>query len=205
MFPALLSVLDGLTEHPALVALVMGGSAWAESTLGLGVLVPGETLVALGAGSFDRGPVLWLLWLIVAAGAFLGDHVGYLVGRRAGSSITGGALVRKAGVHRLDRATMLVERHGAAVLVLGRLVPGVRTLLALAAGALGMHYRRYVVAAAAAALLWSAVWVGGAASLGPLVLAHPLPALALGGVLALLVVVLRRTGRRASRLAVALG
>ncbi len=179
MFTAFLDLLDALAAQPVLAALLMGGAAWAESTLGLGTLVPGETAVAVGAGALGTGPVLWLAWVVVSLGAFLGDHLGYLVGRRTGPALARGRLVRKAGVRRWQRAVTLLDRYGAPVLVVGRLVPGVRTLLGVAAGAVGMSYRRYAAAAALAALLWSAIFVGGRAAIVPVVLGmSPLHAVA---------------------------
>ncbi|WP_324650097.1 DedA family protein [Georgenia sp. H159] len=204
MFTPLLGLLDQLAQQPALVTLVMGAAALAESALGLGTLTPGETMVSLGAGVLAGQPVLSLAWAAVAVGAFLGDHVGYLVGRRSGPALATGTLVRRLGAHRWQRATALIERHGVPTLVLGRLVPGVRTVLAAGAGALGMSYRRYVLAAALAALLWSALWVGGGATMVTLVLGlGPLHALALGAALAGVVtgIAVYRRARRAAALA----
>lgn len=182
IFPV--GLLDALSQQPALVTVGMGVAALGESALGLGVLVPGETMVSIGAHTLD-GSALWLAWVVVAAAAFLGDHVGYLLGRRYGPALATSALVRRLGAHHWQRATSVLDGHGVAVLVVGRLVPGVRTLLAPAAGALGMRYRRYGPAAAVAALLWSALWVGGGAGLVGLVLAlDPVVALTAGAMLA---------------------
>ncbi len=205
MLTAFLDLLDALAAQPVLAALLMGGAAWAESTLGLGTLVPGESAVAVGAGVLGAGPVLWLAWVVVGLGAFLGDHAGYLVGRRTGPALARGRLVRKAGVHRWQRAVTLLDRYGAPVLVVGRLVPGVRTLLGLAAGAAGMSYRRYAAAAALAALLWSAIWVGGTAAVVPVLLGmDPIHLAAWGAAAASAAVVgLRRVRGRTGRRVVA--
>jgi len=204
MFLDLLDVLDVLAAQPVPAALLMGGAAWAESTLVLGTLVPGETAVAVGAGALGTGPVLWLAWVVVGLGAFLGDHLGYLVGRRAGPALARGRLVRRAGAHRWERAVALLDRYGAPVLVVGRLVPGVRTLLGVAAGAAGMSYRRYAAAAALAALLWSAIFVGGTAAVVPVVLGmEPLHVVGAAGAVAVAVLVALRRGRSRRRVVAA--
>lgn len=188
MFPQLLDVFDALADQSSLVVLVMAAAALAESALGLGAVLPGEALVAVGASMLREQPVLWLAWMAVAAAAFLGDHVGYLIGRLTGPALATSVVVRKAGPDRWRRATGLVERYGTLTLILGRLLPGVRTLLAVAAGALGMSYGRYAVASGLAALLWSALWVGGGATVGTLVLTMaPAHLLMVGGALAILV------------------
>src|SRR5690625_410598 len=195
------SLLTALTGHPARTVALMGGAALAESALGLGTFVPGETLVAIGAGSLSGGRVLWAAWLVVAFGAFAGDHVGYLIGRRAGPAIAGSRLVRRLGAKHWRRATDLVHRFGAPALVIGRLVPGVRTLVGVTAGALGMRYRHYVLASCAAADVWSGVWVWGGSALGQLLAAIELhEGLLLAGILMVAVVVGRfALARRAAR------
>ncbi|GAB4003513.1 hypothetical protein GCM10029992_45510 [Glycomyces albus] len=49
---------------------------------------------------------------------------------------------------------------------MARLLPGVRTLVAAAAGASRMRYARFASATAVASLVWSLLWVLGGAWLG---------------------------------------
>jgi membrane protein DedA with SNARE-associated domain len=55
----------------------------------------------------------------------------------------------------LDRAERWFQRHGVGVLVLGRLVPGVRTLVAVPAGLAGMSLRSFLVWSSLGSLLWT--------------------------------------------------
>jgi len=189
MLSTLTSLLATVGKDPLLVTLAMGGAALGESALGLGAVVPGETLVSLGAHALDGRPVLWLAWVVVAGAAFAGDHVGYLVGRRSGPALASSTLVRRLGVQHWHRAAAVVGRHGVAALVAGRLVPGLRTLMGPVAGALGMGYPRYAGASLAASFLWSAIWVGGGATVVRVVLAADPRLIAAGCVVGLLVVV----------------
>lgn len=159
-------LLHQLAAQPLLVVLLMTGGAVADSALGVGAVLPGETLVAVGATVLEGTRSLWLAWVSVAAGAFLGDHVGYAVGRRLGPAVAGSGPVRKVGRARWERVTGLVRRHAVPTLALGRLAPGVRTLVALGAGASGVSYGRFALGSGLGALLWSTVWVGGGAALG---------------------------------------
>lgn len=194
-------LLDALSQEPLLVTFAMGVASLAESALGLGTVVPGETMVTVGAHALDGGPIVWLAWVVVATAAFVGDHVGYLLGRRTGPALAGSALVSRVGAQHWQRATRVLERHGVATLVVGRLVPGVRTLLAPAAGALGMTYCRYALAAALAALLWSALWVGGGSTVVGLVLQLPVPVVLAAGAAVVLVAAAAVLARRAPVLA----
>lgn len=135
--------------------------AFAESGLGLGMFVPGETIVVVLAASTGS---LWqavLLGLAVMIGACAGDHVGYLIGRRYGDALRETRIVRRLGQRHYDRATDVLRRRGGAAIFCTRLVPVVRTLTPAVAGASGLEYRRFVTASLAGSGLWATVYVGG--------------------------------------------
>lgn len=137
------------------------GLAFAESGLGLGMVVPGETAVVLLAATTGSVGQMVALGVVVTLGASLGDHVGYLLGRRYGDALGDTRAVRRLGRHHYERATDLLRRRGGTAVFMTRLVPVVRTLTPAAAGASGLGYRRFVVASLSGSALWSAVYVGG--------------------------------------------
>lgn len=159
-------LLATLDAHQPVVVLVMALVAAVEAAFGIGVVVPGETVVAAGAAVLGHTPLLPLAWLAVAAGAFAGDQVGYAVGHRYGTAVAESWIVRRLGRDRWERASALVRRRSFWVVVVARLLPGVRTLASAAAGAAGVRYARFAVADAVASLAWAAVWVLGGATLG---------------------------------------
>jgi membrane-associated protein len=144
------------------LTLALGlGLAFAESGLGLGIVLPGETAIVVLAATMGSGPETLMLGVAVMVGATLGDHVGYLLGRRYGESLRETAVVRRLGANHYDRATALLRRRGGLAVFLTRLVPVVRTLTPAAAGASGLEYRRFAPASLAGSATWSAVYVGG--------------------------------------------
>jgi membrane-associated protein len=144
------------------VALAAGsGLAFAESGLGLGLVFPGETAVVVLAATMDSAAQMIALGIVVTLGASLGDHVGYLLGRRFGDALGDTRAVRRLGRHHYERATDLLRRRGGAAVFMTRLVPVVRTLTPAAAGASGLGYRRFVLASLSGSALWSTVYVGG--------------------------------------------
>ncbi|WP_159085797.1 DedA family protein [Aeromicrobium chenweiae] len=156
------------------IALTLGLGfclAFAESGLGLGMLLPGETAVVVLAAAVGTPTGTLLLGLAVMLGASLGDHVGYLLGRRYGDALRETRAVRRLGRQHLDRATDLLQRRGGTAILLTRLVPVVRTLTPAAAGVSGLEYRRFAVASLAGSALWSAAYVGGGTVVGGLVAA----------------------------------
>jgi membrane protein DedA with SNARE-associated domain len=151
----------------SVTALLLAGLlAFAESAVGLGLLLPGETaIVALATtGSTATAPLV----LAVAFGATAGDHVGYLVGRRWGTRLADTRLIHRVGVQRWERATDLLRRHGVAALLASRLLPVVRTVMPAVAGAAGLSYPRFATASVVGALAWASLWVGAGSTINAL-------------------------------------
>lgn len=144
------------------ITLALGFAlAFAESGLGLGIVMPGETAVVVLAASMRSTTDMLLLGVAVMIGASMGDHVGYLLGRRYGDKLRDTKPVRRLGVRRFDSATSMLRRRGASAVFFTRLVPIVRTLTPAAAGAAGLEYRRFAPASLAGSATWAGVYVGG--------------------------------------------
>jgi membrane-associated protein len=132
-------------------------------------VVPSESMVIAGGVYAASGsPELALVVVSAAAGAFVGDHVAYVLGRGPG-----GRLLRRArpGTRRygaLARARGALAERGGLVLVVARYVPGGRTAVTVTMGAVGFPLRRFSVFAGVAAVSWGLYggllgFVGGAA------------------------------------------
>ena len=92
--------------------------------------------------------------MVFIVGAFLGNVIGYEIGRWIGPPLyerDGRILKRKY----FDQTTAFFDKHGNKALVIGRFVPFVRTYITVVAGVTRMERRRF--------FLWSAV---GAVLLG---------------------------------------
>jgi len=149
--------MDGSLATFALAAAL----AFCESGLGLGMIVPGETIVVILAATVDGTAAIITLAIVVTIGASLGDHVGYLLGRRFGDRIRESRAVARLGRRHFDRATHLLHTHGGRAVFLTRLLPVVRTLTPAAAGASNLEYRRFLPASLAGSALWAVAYVGG--------------------------------------------
>jgi membrane-associated protein len=132
-------------------------------------IVPSETIV-IGASviAAQGGLLIFLIVPLAAAGAFLGDNVAYWLGDRVGEPLALRLFRGEKGRARLDWAEGAIRRRGVTLIVIGRFIPGGRTATTFAAGTLGLAYRRFLPADAAAALVWALYvsmlgYVGGAA------------------------------------------
>jgi membrane protein DedA with SNARE-associated domain len=120
-------------------------------------VLPSETaIITLGvatAGSAD--PRIGLLVACSAAGAFLGDNLCYLLGRRFGPRIERRFFRGETGARRLAWAERSLERYGMPLIVVCRFIPGGRTAVTLCCGIVRYQQRRFVIATAIAGVIWA--------------------------------------------------
>ena len=120
-------------------------------------VLPSETaVIALGvatAGSTD--PRIALLVAFAAAGAFLGDNLSYLLGRHFGPAVQRRFFATPKGMRAREWAERSLGRFGMQLIIACRFIPGGRTAVTLTCGLTGYPRRRFVVATAAAAVIWA--------------------------------------------------
>jgi membrane-associated protein len=120
-------------------------------------VLPAETaLIALGVATAGRtDPRILLLVALAAAGAFAGDNLAYLLGRRFGPAITRRVFGGPKGARRQAWARQAVGRYGAGLIIVCRFVPGGRTAVTVTCGLIGYSQRRFIAATAAAGVIWA--------------------------------------------------
>ncbi len=127
----------------------------------LGIPLPGETALitaAIYAGHTHRlNP--WLIFLVAAAAAIIGDNIGYWIGDKGGYRLARryGPKVR-LDERKLKTARYLFDLHGVKVVFFGRFVSVLRTYAAFLAGTSKMRWRRFLPANAAGGIVWAAIW-----------------------------------------------
>jgi membrane protein DedA with SNARE-associated domain len=125
------------------------------------VPLPGETTLiaaALYAGATGNLQIGWVV-AVAAAGAIVGDNVGYAIGRYGGARL----LLRYGGKIRLDGPKLKVgiwifRRHGGKVVFFGRFVSILRTYAAFLAGTNRMHWLRFLAFNAAGGIVWASAY-----------------------------------------------
>jgi len=154
-------LLDLVTRLGDWSYLIIFGAAMLECAAFAGLLIPGESLV-LASGFFAHPGILRLDAVIaaVALGAVAGDNIGYLLGARLGRDW----LLKKGSrfglrKKRLAQVDAFFQRQGPRAVFIGRFIGFARALVPFVAGASGMSYRRFVVADALGAGLWTVAFV----------------------------------------------
>jgi membrane protein DedA with SNARE-associated domain len=126
-------------------------------------VVPSETLVIVGGVAAGQGnQELGLVIVCGAVGAFAGDNLAYLLGRRFSDRVNAWADRRVKRRARLDAAGRQIKVRGGLLLITARFVPGGRTILTVSSGLTGQPWRWFAVWIAVATTIWASY----AASLG---------------------------------------
>jgi len=121
-------------------------------------ILPGDSLLFAVGLFIATGQVhvnLGVAIVILCASAFLGNIVGYEIGRALGTPLYArdGKVLKKK---YFDQTTDFFDRHGNKALVIGRFVPIVRTYITVVAGVSRMERRRFFTWSAVGAVLWVA-------------------------------------------------
>jgi membrane protein DedA with SNARE-associated domain len=178
----------------------------------LGVPVPGETVLII-AGTYaglthHLSP--WLIVGVAAAGAIIGDTIGFWIGDKGGYRL----LLRYGHYVRFDEPKIKVARylfdlHGGKVVFFGRFVAVLRTYAAFLAGVTRMHYRRFLFFNASGGIIWASAFGFGAYFFGRTLerlsgrITLVLVGLAVAVTVAAVIIVRRRTAELIAKAAVA--
>jgi membrane protein DedA with SNARE-associated domain len=157
--------MSALDVAGSLGYVVLPAAVAAESA---GVPVPGETTLIAAAVLAANGQMqIAAVIALAAAGAIVGDNVGYLLGRHLGRR----ALVARGPGRRIRRGALdagraLFARYGGAAVFVGRFVAFGRVAVAWLAGAEKLRWRRFAAWNAAGSVAWATAVGGTAFALG---------------------------------------
>ena len=131
--------------------------------------IPSEVILPLAGFQSNVGDLnVWAVLLFATIGSYLGALVLYELGRRLGEERSIRLLARLPLVDREDfeKAADWFDRHGRPAVFFGRLIPGVRSLISLPAGAKRMPLRTFSTFTILGSALWNGILVGGGYLLG---------------------------------------
>ena len=140
---------------PVIFYLIVGAIVFIETGLLFGFFLPGDSvlfsagLVAAAHGDID----ITLLVTIIFMAAFIGDQVGFVLGRKVGRPYLDKR--KSPRVQRMiARSEAFYEKTGWWAVVAARFFPWIRTFVPPIAGISRMNYYRFLSANALGALLW---------------------------------------------------
>ncbi|MGV3714182.1 DedA family protein [Pseudolysinimonas sp.] len=157
---ALLAVLDFVQSvDPVARTLLAGIGIFLETSILIGLIVPGDTIVLVAATGVQN-PVQYVALLVtVVLGALGGESVGFALGRFFGPRIRHSRLGRRIGERNWERAANYVDRRGGIAVFVSRFLPVLHSLVPVTVGMSNMPYRRFIAWTTPACVLWALLYV----------------------------------------------
>ncbi len=148
-----------VAEYGAAVIFLL---AILETSFVTGLVVPSGMAAAFAAAiSIGQPNEIMTVALSAAAGGFVGDMVGYWIGRRGGERLKAGDGWVGRAVRKHERKSLkFFGRHPFFSVTLARLVSFVRTLMPMGAGMARIPFPVYVMYEIPGLLAWTALYVG---------------------------------------------
>ena len=161
-----MSVLDGALAWSGHLVDSAGSLGLAAVMTAEAVLpLPSTVVLPVVGARVSSGELAYVVALLATtAGSVLGSALVYGVARSAGPQGLD-RVNRLLKVNRVRAARMEARfaRRGALAVLLGRLVPGVRCMISLPAGALRVPLRPFLAATAVGSAIWNGAWIGAGA------------------------------------------
>ena len=148
---------------PVLRTVLAGLAIMLETSILIGLIVPGDTVVLVAAIGVTSWPQGVALGVAVVVGALIGESFGFWLGRWAGPYIRASWLGRRIGERNWVRSERYLQRRGGIAIFLSRFLPVLHSLVPLTVGMSGYAYRRFIAWTLPACALWAAIYVGLAA------------------------------------------
>ncbi|MBO1738329.1 DedA family protein [Leifsonia sp. TF02-11] len=160
MNDALTWILDLVQSvDPVLRTLLAGVGIMLETSILVGLIVPGDTIV-LVASTAVAGPLEYAALVIaVIVGALCGESIGFALGRYFGPRIRASRLGRRLGPQNFDRAEAYLAKRGGIAVFLSRFLPVLHSLIPLTVGMSPMRYRTFMAWTVPACVIWAFAYV----------------------------------------------
>ncbi|WP_394552125.1 DedA family protein [Agromyces sp. MMS24-JH15] len=153
-------ILDAVQSiDPVLRTIVAGFAMMLETSILIGLVVPGDTIVLVSATGVENVPQYLALILAVIVGALVGESIGFAIGRWFGPRLVESRLGRRIGDAQWARARRYVERRGGPAVFLSRFLPVLHSVVPLVVGMSAMSYRRFIAWTAPACVIWTTAYV----------------------------------------------
>lgn len=145
---------------PALRNLLAGLAIMLETSLFVGLVMPGDTVVLVAStGVQDVPDFFWLLGCVLL-GSLLGESFGFWIGRLFGERIRNSKLGQRIGESNWRMADAFIESRGGLAVAISRFLPVLHSLVPVVSGATKMRYRVFIRWTLGACAIWASAYVG---------------------------------------------
>ena len=157
---ALSWILDTVQDvHPALRTFLAGVGILLETSILIGLVIPGDTIVIVASTAVDTPAQFIALMLAVIVGALCGESIGFALGRYFGPKIRASRLGRWVGEKNWIRAENYLDRRGGIAVFISRFLPVLHSVIPLTVGMSTMSYRKFIAWTLPACVIWTTAYV----------------------------------------------
>ncbi len=144
---------------PLLRDFLAGLAILCETSLFIGLIIPGDTVVLVAStGVTDIFDFFSLLGAVLI-GSLIGESIGFLLGRLFGKRIRYSKLGQRLGEKNWQLADRFVERRGGIAVAISRFLPMLHSLVPVVAGMTTMRYRTFISWTVGACAIWASAYV----------------------------------------------
>lgn len=157
-------MLDAVQSvDPVVRTLLAGLAIMLETSVLIGLVVPGDTVVIVAATAVASPLEGVLLGVAVVIGAVIGESIGFWLGRFLGPKIQHSWLGRRIGEENWLRSERYLRRRGGPAIFISRFLPVLHSLVPLTVGMSGYPYRRFLAWTIPACVVWASLYIPVAA------------------------------------------
>ena len=152
----IMDIQNALPEH---IYSALFGYIFVEE-LGIPLLIPGDAIMILLGIEYSQGDIGFPLVLLISIVAtWLGSSLLFLFARRVGRPfvLRHEKLLKFLHISNSDIQLLehYMQNHGTWILVVARIIPGLRTLATITAGILDVSYKKFILATTLGTILWT--------------------------------------------------
>jgi membrane-associated protein len=144
---------------PIARTLLAGLGMLLETSVLIGLVVPGDTIVIVASTAVGGIGEYFALAITVIVGALMGESIGFALGRWFGPHIHRSWVGRKIGDENWAKAQRYLERRGGPAVFISRFLPVLHSLIPLTVGMSSMRYRRFMAWTIPACVIWAFAYV----------------------------------------------
>ena len=158
-------LLDAVQSvDPVVRTLLAGVAVMLETSILVGLVVPGDTIVIVAGTAVSSPLEAVMLGVAVVIGALIGESIGFWLGRFLGPKIQASRLGQRIGDDTWERSERYLRKRGGPAIFLSRFLPVLHSLVPLTVGMSGFRYRRFLAWTTPACIVWAALYISVSAA-----------------------------------------
>ncbi|CAB4910354.1 MAG: DedA family protein [Actinobacteria bacterium] len=130
-----------------------------ETSVLIGLVVPGDTIVFVAATGVKNLREYWYLVVGVLVGSLAGESIGFLLGRTVGRRIRDSKLGRRFVGTTWATAEAYLAKRGVLAVFVSRFLPVLHSVVPLVCGMSAMRYHVFIRWTGLACVLWTLLYV----------------------------------------------